>query len=125
MTLKYGTKLFLCAVVFITGLQACNKEFDNAGGTLPAPVAGTGSSLNTLINNDPNFSILRAAIAKAGLVSTLGDSTSNFTVFAPDNNAFIASGIPSVAVINNNAVFDTATIRSIIRYHVVPQALTA
>ncbi|HVG13547.1 MAG TPA: fasciclin domain-containing protein [Chitinophagaceae bacterium] len=124
MILKYRTILLFIAALIIMGLEACNKEFDDIGPN-PQPAAPpTGATLNTLINNDASFSIFRAAIAKAGMGSIIGDSTSNFTIFAPDNNAFIASSIPSVAVINNNTLFDTATVRSIVRYHVVPQILT-
>jgi len=124
MTFKYRTQLFFTTLVILAGLQACNKEFEDiAAGPQPA-TPPAGSTLNTLINNDANFSILRAAIAKAGLGSLLADSTSSFTFFAPDNNAFIASGIPSAAIINNNSAFDTATVRSIVRYLIVPQTLS-
>ncbi len=124
MSLTNKTKaLLIISLAAFMGLLACNKEFEDIADTNFPITAPSGSTLNTLINNDPNFSILKAAIAKAGLGSLLSDSTLKFTFFAPDNNAFIASGIASAAVINNNAAFDTATVRSIVRYLVLPQAL--
>ena len=76
----------------------------------------TGSqqqSIAEIVSNNPNFSILKAAVIKAGLVSAL--STGTLTVFAPDNDAFAASGI-SEATINSLPV---SAIDSILKYHVI------
>ncbi|MEO6230795.1 MAG: fasciclin domain-containing protein [Ferruginibacter sp.] len=99
---------------------ACNKA------PLPAvpltqPTASTAPTLAKLLD-DPQFSILKAAVTKAGLLPTLSVPTLKFTLFAPDDNAFIASGIPSVAAVNT---FPAATLNSIISYHVIPQIIAS
>jgi len=58
-----------------------------------------------------NFSKLIEAAAKADLVSTLLD-TPNLTIFAPNNDAFMASGIEPSAI-------DATTLASVLTYHVV------
>jgi uncharacterized surface protein with fasciclin (FAS1) repeats len=78
--------------------------------TVPAPVP----NLQQIIAQSPNFSILNAAVNKAGLGTALA-STQNITVFAPDDAAFAASGITSIDAL-------TATqLQGILGYHVVPQ----
>ncbi len=109
----------------LLALQSCNKEFEEIAPETPPPSNPAGPTLNELINTDPSFSILKAAIAKAGLGSTLADADVRLTFFAPDNNAFIRSGIPSVEVIESNLVFDAATLRSILNYHILPQSVGA
>ena len=76
----------------------------------------TGSqqqSIAEIVSNNPNFSLLKAAVIKAGLVSAL--STGTLTVFAPDNDAFAASGI-SEATINS---LDVSALTNILLYHVL------
>ena len=58
-----------------------------------------------------NFSKLIEAAVKADLVSTLLN-TANLTIFAPNNDAFEASGI-------DPANLDAATLASVLTYHVV------
>lgn len=58
-----------------------------------------------------NFTTLIAAAAKANLVETLLN-TPNLTIFAPTNDAFIASGIDINAL-------NAETIASVLTYHVV------
>jgi transforming growth factor-beta-induced protein len=70
-------------------------------------------SIADIVSNNPNFSILKAAVVKAGLVSAL--SSGALTVFAPDNEAFAASGI-SEATINS---LDVSTLTNILLYHVL------
>jgi len=57
------------------------------------------SILNTVVEpayfND-DFSILTEAVVTAGLLNTLIDTDSEFTVFAPTNDAFIEAGITSL-----------------------------
>ena len=101
-------------------LTACNKA--PLGPTpILQPVEGTTPTLATLLD-DPNFSILKEAVKKAGLLTTLSVPTLRFTVFAPDNAAFTASTapFPPLAFL---ASLDTPTVRSIISYHVSPQVI--
>jgi transforming growth factor-beta-induced protein len=58
-----------------------------------------------------NFSKLIEAAAKADLVTTLLE-TPDLTIFAPNNDAFMASGIEPSAI-------DAATLASVLTYHVV------
>jgi uncharacterized surface protein with fasciclin (FAS1) repeats len=98
-------------------LTACNKELpDPVPITPPAP---TGQTIAQVVAANPNFSFLGAAIARAGtgLSFNPADPTAVYTVFAPDNDAFIASGIPSIAAINS---LPAAQVAAIVNYHVVP-----
>jgi transforming growth factor-beta-induced protein len=58
-----------------------------------------------------NFSKLIDAAVKAGVVSTLLD-TPNLTIFAPNNDAFMASGVDPSAI-------DAETLAAVLTYHVV------
>lgn len=101
-------------------LTACNKApLDPV--PLAQPAQGTSPTLATLLD-DPNFSIFKEAVKKAGLLSTLSVPTLRFTVFAPDNAAFTASTapFPPLAFL---ASLDTPTVKSIVSYHVVPQVI--
>jgi len=70
-------------------------------------------NINSIVNSNPNFSILKAAITRAGLGSVL--ETGTLTVFAPDNTAFAAAGIDT-ALINSLPPLDVA---NLLTYHVV------
>jgi transforming growth factor-beta-induced protein len=64
---------------------------------------------------------LVAAVVKAGLVTTL-QMAGPYTVFAPNNAAFIALGAPyaTAAGINGLDATQTAALKNILLYHVVP-----
>src|SRR5690554_2525740 len=47
-----------------------------------------GQTVYDVISGSSDHSTLKAAIDAAGLNTTLSDPTAEFTVFAPDNNAF-------------------------------------
>lgn len=108
-SLKTGMALLTAAVLF----TSCNKDLPQATPIVPPPP--TGSTIAQLLDG-PNYSFLKAAVTRAGLMAPLGVATNLFTVFAPTNDAFIASGIPSIDVINTLPV---ATLNSIISYHVI------
>ncbi len=84
--------------------SSCSKDDD------PVPAA---KSITEIVNTDANFSLLKQAITRAGLGATLSSGT--FTVFAPDNAAFAASGVTS-AIIDAIPVADLA---DLLTYHVV------
>jgi uncharacterized surface protein with fasciclin (FAS1) repeats len=96
--------LALGTVLINTG---CDKDDDPA----PQPQAKT---VTQTVVDDPAFSILEAAVVRAGLADTLAN-TPNLTVFAPNNDAFIAAGLTE-AVVNNTPVL---TLKSILKYHVL------
>ena len=68
-------------------------------------------------NND--FSLLESAVVHAGLAETLA-GTGPFTVFAPNNAAFVAAGLDTEAKIK---ALPVETVRNILLYHVVGQAI--
>ena len=103
--IKHSKILMLAGMLFFM-LVSCKKEE-----AVPA------KTIATLVTENSNLSLLRAAVVRAGLVETLsGQGT--FTVFAPDNSAFAAAGLGTEAAIN---AVPEATLRQIILYHVLAQ----
>lgn len=95
-------------------LFSCNKDLPVPQPIVPAPP--TGQSVMDIVNGNPNFSFLKAAIDRAGFATVLGTATNVYTVFAPDNAAFQLSGIPSIDAIN---ALPVATLQSILNYHLI------
>lgn len=122
---KNITGYVLVALVVFGGLTSCNKKL--AGPTpITFPTQGTQTVLE-YITSDTTFSYFLAAIKRAApassatptLLSLLGDRTNALvSVYAPNNAAFRASGIPSVAAIN--AGFRTGQLDSLFRFHIIP-----
>ncbi len=111
---KSNWKTGLLATVFLTSIfTACNKDLPVATPIVPPPT--TGSTIMALLDG-PNYTFLKAAVTRAGLTAALSNANNRFTVFAPTDAAFTASGIPSVAVINSLPV---ATLNAIVSYHVI------
>ena len=108
--------IVMAAAAVVLSLGSCNKNIpDPVPNTFPTQ---TGTSIGGVVNTNPNFTFLKAAVVRAGLLPALSDNSRTYTVFAPDNAAFIASGIPSEAVINTLPV---TTLVPLLQYHVVPQ----
>lgn len=108
-------KLILPITLFIVVVtSSCNKELP-AAEPIPSPEV-SGSSIGEILNTDANFSILKAAVIKAGLLDAVSNKSNVFTVFAPNDAAFIASGIPIQAI----AALPASTIASIVQYHIIP-----
>jgi uncharacterized surface protein with fasciclin (FAS1) repeats len=117
--IKKGGLLIVTAGLLIT---ACNKA-PLPPAPIAQPVQGTTPTLATLLDNsDSSFTFLKAAVVRAGLLANLSSPTQRYTVFAPNNSAFILSGIPSVAVINSLPV---ATVAGLVSYHVIPQVIAS
>ncbi|RYY46236.1 MAG: fasciclin domain-containing protein [Chitinophagaceae bacterium] len=98
-------------------LTSCSDDDDP--GPVPNPtVVGVAQS-------DTNFSILVAALQKANLVTTLSNTSANFTVFAPTNTAFRNAGITAAAI----AAFTPAEVNNvltpILTYHVLGAKVNA
>ena len=96
----------LSVPVLITG---CDKDDEPVNNTITDVVVGNAS-----------FTTLEAAVVKAGLQTTLS-GTGPFTVFAPDDAAFAASGITST-VLNS---LTPAQVSSILLYHTLGAKVTA
>lgn len=105
-TKSYG---ILLALLFMTA-AGCNKSDD------PAPEANIAG----LVSATAEFSTLNSAVVKANLGSTLSGA-GPFTVFAPDNNAFTASGI-TPAVLNSLSSTDVS---KILLYHTIGSKILA
>jgi uncharacterized surface protein with fasciclin (FAS1) repeats len=109
-----GAFMMAAAAAVIT-LGSCNKNIpDPVPNTYPTQ---TGTSIGDIVNTNPNFTFLKAAVVRAGLLPALSDNSRTYTVFAPDNAAFTASGISEAAI---NALPLTQLV-PLLQYHVVPQ----
>ncbi len=100
---------FLLATLLILTFSACKK--DN-----PDPIVDT--TIAGVVSSNADFSLLKTAVVKADLVSTLSGA-GPFTVFAPNNSAFAASGITS-DVLNT---LSSAQLRNILLYHTIPSRI--
>lgn len=114
--LKARGLIMMAAAAAVLSLGSCNKNIpDPVPNTFPTQ---TGTSIGDVVNTNPNFTFLRAAVVRAGLLPALSDNSRTYTVFAPDNAAFIASGITSEAAIN---ALPVTSLVPLLQYHVVPQ----
>lgn len=112
---------YLLTLALISGLflaVSCEKEdTPKEENEIPSEmtIAGVASS-------NADFSILVEALEKADLVNTL-NSDGNFTVFAPDNNAFLnlfdALGVSGIEDI------PAETLKPILLYHVLGESLSS
>ncbi|GAB2766288.1 hypothetical protein GCM10027275_05060 [Rhabdobacter roseus] len=94
-------------IIGLAGLVSACKDDDEE--IIPTPNTITDI---VLTNND--FTILRAAVQHAGLGDAL--RTGSLTVFAPTDQAFIASGFANAAAIT---ALPAATVKSVLEYHVL------
>jgi uncharacterized surface protein with fasciclin (FAS1) repeats len=96
-----GLLALLVPALLLTG---CNDDDNN---TQPE------QSIAEVVNTNSDFSLLRAAVTRAGLASALNSGT--LTVFAPNNAAFQAAGLTEAAI---NAQAPEA-IAAVLQYHVL------
>lgn len=97
-----GTFIALFSVV----LWACNSDDDKVD-----PVQE--KSIVEIVSTNNDFSLLRAAVIHADLVSTL-EGAGPFTVFAPTNSAFQKAGLTTEASIK---ALPAETVKAIVLYH--------
>ena len=108
-------KIISHSLIALLFLSSCNKDISApVPNTFPTP---TGQSIGELINTDANYTLLKHALTRAGLLAAVTSKNTVFTLFAPDNAAFTASGIASTAVID---ALPIATLTSILNYHIIP-----
>ncbi len=103
--------LLAVAIMILFTSASCKKKNDKT------PVAET---ITTIVSNSPDFSLLKAAVVKAGLAETLAGK-GPFTVFAPTNDAFKASGI-TMETINS---LSAEALKGILLYHTVGAKIVA
>jgi uncharacterized surface protein with fasciclin (FAS1) repeats len=102
---------FLAVIIF---LAACNKNVPEP--TPIVPPTGTGPTVGEYITTDTTYSYFLAAITRVGLTDLVNNKGALLTVFAPNNAAFRASGIPSIAVIN---ALPLSSLTPLIQYHII------
>ena len=105
--------IFLFSAITLT---ACEKSAIDEP-IMPSP---SNTTITSQVSTSTSFTLLKSAVVKAGLASTL-DGAGPFTVFAPTDDAFIASGITS-SVINSLSV---DKLKSILLYHVLATKILA
>lgn len=82
MTLFSNLQQLVTGLFLMLTLTACSDDDD----AITPPVVETNTIADFVASND-NYSSLAAALEVAGLTSTL-DGSDNYTVFAPNNDAF-------------------------------------
>ena len=114
MKTKFELKkmLTLLALVVITVATSCKKDEE--------PMVAE-QNIADIVVADNNFSLLKAALIHADLVTTLSGS-GPFTVFAPTNEAFTAAGLETEAKIN---ALPKEALRNILLYHVASSSIPA
>ena len=110
-TIKGSSLLLVTALM----LFSCNKVYEPIEGTT-VPVRDAATTLTKRLAANSSYSILNTALTRTGLNAVLDNPNANFTVFAPSNAAFAASGI-DLATVN---ALPVATLTSILLYHVIP-----
>ncbi len=105
MLQKCGLFALLLISLIIT-FSACKKQ-DSTTPTL--------TSITDLINNGSKFTLLKAALVRAGLDGTFSQP-GTYTVFAPTDDAFKAFGYVDVAAVNAAPV---DLLKSVLQYHVL------
>jgi uncharacterized surface protein with fasciclin (FAS1) repeats len=103
---KSSALLFAMALTGAVVFSSCDKDDDPT----PAPTP----TITDVVVSDPNFSILEAAVVRAGLADDLAQP-GTFTVFAPDNAAFTAAGITEAVI----ATLTPEALADILTYHVL------
>ncbi|HEX4374523.1 MAG TPA: fasciclin domain-containing protein [Puia sp.] len=116
------SSLLLIFAIFVC--VSCNKDFEEPA----APTNPTsGQTIWQIINAGSNYTILKAAIARAdsGQVGTsridsiLNTNGNSLTLFAVDDNAFALSGISPLVI----AALPATELQEILSYHIIPNAL--
>lgn len=92
---------------------ACSKDDDEE-------MSGSQTITQVVVSNN-SFSLLEAALIHAGLTDVLSGK-GPFTVFAPNNEAFVAAGLDTEAKIKAVPV---ETLKKILMYHVLGQRVPA
>lgn len=87
--------------------------------TTPDGVEPPATDLMATLANKPNYSALLSALQSTGLDATLADATKTFTLFAPNNEAFVAANTALEAGYTTNA----AALMGLLEGHVLPDSV--
>lgn len=104
--------------VFVNGISVKQADVNASNGTvhvisnvlIPPTV-----SIADIAAGDTSFTILVAAVQRAGLLSAI-QGRGKFTVFAPTNAAFRAAGFANPAAVQ---AADQATVTAVVRFHLI------
>lgn len=111
-SLKFNLLKKTALVMAVTStilFTACSKDDDEE-------MAGSQTITQVVVSNN-SFSLLESALVHAGLTDVLSGQ-GPFTVFAPNNEAFVAAGLDTEAKIKAVPV---ETLKKILLYHVLGQ----
>lgn len=107
--LSFFTVAALTTSLFFT---SCDKDDDKD--------VVTETTITDIVVSNPNFNILKSAVVKANLATTLS-GTGPFTVFAPDDKAFAASGIDNSTITS----LSSDQLKDILLYHTLASKVTS
>ena len=115
-----GEELYINeAVITVTDIEASNGVIHVIDAVIiPIDIGEPSGSIVDIALADERFTTLVTAVSAAGLVDTLADEDSVFTVFAPTNDAFAKLGEDTI----NSLLGDIPTLTDILLYHVVADA---
>ena len=103
--------------VFVNGIKVNAADINASNGVIhvieKVIVNIPAQSIADIVSNNPDFSLLKQAVLRAGLANAL--STGSLTVFAPNNAAFQNAGINSATI--ESLGLDTLV--DILTYHVI------
>ncbi len=113
MKINKTTNSILLASILGLGISmsSCKKSDDT-------PAAS--NTITDVVVNNANFSVLKEAVVKANLGTTLSGA-GPFTVFAPDNTAFSSAGITSATV----ASLSSTQLSDLLLYHTIGAKILA
>lgn len=119
----FGKLLLASVIMGAWTLTGCKKDDDDSG---------SQKNITETVVNDPQLSLLEAAVVKAGLANTLA-TTANLTVFAPDDAAFKlvdlnGDGTPDLdteAKINALDANGVTLLTAVLQYHVLGSKVMA
>jgi hypothetical protein len=133
ISIKYKYNFHVLIISAVIFLSACNKEVEQF--TELAVTPPTGLALGETLAANPDDSLFYRLIVRAGMLSTINNKATSYSMFAPGNNAMkvfinaISGGLVPLsapdaafsAFISTN--IPAATAASVVSYNIVPQAL--
>ena len=120
--MKYS-KIISVTLLSVMFLQGCNDD-DDPVAMVEEPIIEEPVVVTTIVDaavNNGSFTTLVAALQATGLDATLADTNSNFTVFAPTDDAFALLGQDTIDAL----LADTDTLSDILTYHVINSEVDA
>ena len=116
--MKTNIKFLLVALVAFSAFSITSCGDDDPAPT-PAP-----QTITQIAQGNANLSILVQALTKADLATTL-NTAGTYTVFAPDNQAFIDAGLTSDVINDLTTPEQIAGLKNVLLNHVISTKLTA